>query len=258
MILDGVVLDSKTNKGAIIIELQPRNFTPEQTTIWSFPDRGKWATHSGKYRGNWSPYVPRNLMLRYSKPGDWVLDQFSGSGTTLVEAKLLNRNAIGVDVNPKSVDLSKENLDFECETSSRIVVRNGDVRTLSFIRDESIDFICTHPPYADIIKYSDNIGADLSLFNEQDFLEAIDEVAKEAHRVLKHGKCCAVMMGDKRRKGNVVPLGFQVMNTFLDAGFKSKEIIIKEQHNCRSTSKWTNIERDFLLLEHEYIFVFYK
>ena len=65
-------------------------------------------------------------MLRYSKPGDWVLDQFSGSGTTLVEAKLLNRNAIGVDVNPKSVDLSKENLDFECETSSRIVVRNGD------------------------------------------------------------------------------------------------------------------------------------
>ena len=54
-----------------------------------FKDRGDWATHSGKYRGNWSPYVPRNLILRYSKPGDWILDQFMGSGTTLVEAKLL-------------------------------------------------------------------------------------------------------------------------------------------------------------------------
>ena len=66
--------------------MQPKSFSPEQTTIWSFPDRGKWATHSGGYRGNWSPYVPRNLILRYSKPGDWVLDQFSGICTTLVEA----------------------------------------------------------------------------------------------------------------------------------------------------------------------------
>lgn len=68
------------------IRLQPNNFQLETTTVWSFPDRGNWATHSGKYRGNWSPYVPRNLILRYSKPGEWVLDQFMGSGTTLVEA----------------------------------------------------------------------------------------------------------------------------------------------------------------------------
>lgn len=44
--------------------------------------------------------MPRNLILRYSNPGEWVLDQFMGSGTTLVEAKLLNRNAVGVDINP--------------------------------------------------------------------------------------------------------------------------------------------------------------
>ena len=66
--------------------------------------------HSGKYRGNWSPYVPRNLILRYSNPGDWVLDQFMGSGTTLVEAKLLNRHAVGVDINPQSVSISETNL----------------------------------------------------------------------------------------------------------------------------------------------------
>ena len=40
---------------------------------------------------NWSPYIPRNILLRYSKEGDLVLDQFAGGGTTLVEAKLLNR-----------------------------------------------------------------------------------------------------------------------------------------------------------------------
>ncbi|MCQ5056592.1 site-specific DNA-methyltransferase, partial [Agathobaculum butyriciproducens] len=79
-----------------------------------------WATHSGKYRGNWSPYVPRNLILRYSKPGDWILDQFMGSGTTLVEAKLLNRNAVGIDINPQSVLISETNLKFQCETKSKI------------------------------------------------------------------------------------------------------------------------------------------
>jgi len=63
----------------------------ETTTVWGFPDRGDWATHSGKYRGNWSPYIPRNVILRYSNENDVVLDQFVGSGTTLVEAKLLGR-----------------------------------------------------------------------------------------------------------------------------------------------------------------------
>ena len=107
-------------KEECFIELQPNNFSSEQTTVWSFPDRGKWATHSGRYRGNWSPYIPRNLILRYSKPGDWILDQFLGSGTTLVEAKLLNRNAIGIDINPQSVALSEANLNFECDTQSHI------------------------------------------------------------------------------------------------------------------------------------------
>ena len=65
--------------GGDFILLQPNKFDLEETSIWSFPNRGKWATHSGKYPGNWSPYIPRNLILRYSKPGDWVLDQFLGS-----------------------------------------------------------------------------------------------------------------------------------------------------------------------------------
>ena len=80
----------------------------ESNTIWSFPDRGNWATHDGNYRGNWSPYIVRNLLLRYSFYEDLVLDQFVGGGTTLVEAKLLNRNAIGVDVNPAALQSCKK------------------------------------------------------------------------------------------------------------------------------------------------------
>ena len=133
--------------------------------------------HSGKYRGNWSPYVPRNLILRYSQPGDWILDQFMGSGTTLVEAKLLNRHAVGVDINPQSVSISETNLQFQCETKSKIFTRNGNATDLHFIKDSRIDFICTHPPYANIIKYSKGIEGDISLLAVDEFLSEMKKVA---------------------------------------------------------------------------------
>lgn len=202
--------------------------------------------------------MPRNLILRYSKPGDWVLDQFMGSGTTLVEAKLLNRNAIGVDINPQSVSISETNLQFKCDTTSKVHIRNGSATELSFIKDGLIDFVCTHPPYANIIKYSKEIGNDISLLSIDDFLIEMEKVASEAYRVLKKGKMCAVMMGDMRKYGKVIPLGFKVMECFLKVGFVSKEIIIKEQHNCKSTEYWKNRDNNFLLLAHEYIFVFQK
>ena len=181
-----------------------------------------------------------------------------GSGTTLAEAKLLNRNAVGVDINPQSVSISETNLQFQCETKSKIFTRNGDATNLHFIKDASIDFVCTHPPYANIIKYSDGIERDLSSLSVEGFLKEMKKVAVESFRVLRNGKMCAVMMGDIRVRGKVVPLGFWVMECFLKAGFQNKEIIIKEQHNCRSTGYWEKKKNDFLLLAHEYIFVFQK
>lgn len=245
-------------EGECFIKLQPNNFKLESTTIWSFPNRGSWATHSGKYRGNWTPYVPRNLILRYSQPGDWILDQFIGSGTTLVEAKLLNRNAIGVDINPQSVSISEKNIQFESDSLSKIFIREGDATKLDFVKNEKIDLICTHPPYADIIQYSESIEGDISHLKTEEFLREMDKVAKESFRVLKNGKICAVMMGDIRKNGKVVPLSFRTMESFINVGFQLKEIIIKEQHNCKSTSYWEGRNNKFLLLAHEYIFVLEK
>lgn len=181
-----------------------------------------------------------------------------GSGTTLVEAKLLNRNAIGVDINPQSVSVSETNLQFQYETNSKIFTRNANAIDLYFIKDERIDFICTHPPYADIIKYSTGIEGDISLLAVEAFLHEMKKVSEESYRVLKKEKMCAVMMGDIRKHGKVIPLGFQTMECFLQAGFVNKEIIIKEQHNCRSSEYWEKQNNDFLLLAHEYIFVFQK
>ena len=241
------------------IPLQPENFELETNTVWAFPNRGKWATHDAKYRGNWSPYIPRNVILRYSNEGDTVLDQFVGGGTTAVEAKLTNRNFIGVDINPNAVELSRNKCDFKIDTSVDISIQLGDARKLD-LPDESVDLICTHPPYANIIQYSEDIDGDLSHLPIKSFLMEIGKVAEESYRVLKKGKFCAILMGDTRKNGMVQPLAFETMRIFELAGFKTKEIIIKEQHNCKATGFWktNSIKHNFLLLAHEYLFVFKK
>ena len=239
---------------------EPEKFELEMNTVWSFPQRGNWATHDAKFRGNWSPYIPRNLLLRYSNEGDMVLDQFAGGGTTLVEAKLLNRNIIGVDINPLALGRCRDKTNFEYQNSGNVQIVEGDACNLHFISDSSIDFICTHPPYSNIIKYSENIEGDLSRLNSKDFLLGMKAVASECFRVLKKEKFCAVLMGDTRKKGCVIPMGFDVLKLFQEAGFTLKELIIKQQHNCKATGYWktNSIKYNFLLLAHEYLFVFRK
>lgn len=187
---------------------QPDDFTLEMTSVWSFPQRGKWATHDGKYRGNWSPYIPRNLILRYSGEGDRILDCFVGGGTTLVEAKLLNRNCIGIDINEKALERCREKCDFSCSNMGKIYLKQGDARNLHFIKDESIDFICTHPPYANIIQYSQDIEQDLSRLDVDLFLEEMNKVVRECYRVLKKRKILCDFNGGYSEKGTRYSIEF--------------------------------------------------
>src|SRR6266571_7580717 len=122
----------------------PAEYGSEANTVWSFPDRGDWATHNGEYRGNWSPYIPRNLIQRFTSKDEWVLDPMMGGGTTLVESRLLGRNAIGVDINLNAVILARDRLRFRIppelkEQKSEIKTFLGDARRLEKIANETID-----------------------------------------------------------------------------------------------------------------------
>ncbi len=242
--------------------LQPENFDLECATVWSFPRRGNWATHRSDYRGNWSPQVVRNLILRYSNEGDIILDPMIGGGTTLIECKLTGRKGIGIDINPEAIRITKERLNFDYLYSEKQKCWLGDARNLKVIADNSVDMILTHPPYADIINYSDGtIRADLSnIHSIDDFCNEIELVARECFRVLKADKYCAILIGDTRRKKFYIPLAYKVMERFLKAGFILKEDIIKVQHNCKATGFWVKKSKgyNFLLIMHEHIFVFYK
>jgi len=268
-----------------IIRYQPSNFELEKTNVWSFPERGKWATHQGNFRGNWPPQMARNIIIRYSRLGETVLDQMCGSGTTLIECKLLKRNAIGVDINPDFIMLTRDRLNFDyalLESENAIIKTYvGDARNLNLIDDESIHLIATHPPYASIIPYSKQkkIRGDLSAVHSiKEYIEGMKKIADESYRVLKPGRFCAILVGDTRRHRHHVPIAFRVMQAFLDAGFILREDIVKYQWNTKTTREkwggltktadecWINIDKkarrryymDFYLLYYEHLFIFRK
>jgi DNA modification methylase len=244
----------------------PKDYVFETETVWSFPDRGSWATHIGNYRGNWSPYIPRNVIQRFTNVGDVVLDQMCGSGTTLVECKLLSRNGIGVDINRDAIMVTLDRLNFSYETldarktKSSIEIFVGDARRLNAIEDESIDLIATHPPYAYIIPYAPRIDGDISALRKlSDFLTAMREVADEAYRVLKPGKHCTILIGDTRKHKHFVPISYRVMQQFLDSGFALREDIIKRQWKTKTTrERWRSSKLDFYKIAHEHLYVFRK
>ena len=266
---DRITVDGKAVKlvnGATIKLFQPEEFQLEKTTVWSFENRGSWATHQGNYRGNWAPEIPRNLILRYTEPGDTILDQMAGSGTTLIECKLSGRNGIGVDINLDALMVAWNRLDFEYisndvpQTSQRLF--HGDARDLDMVADESIDLIATHPPYANIIPYSHKTTeGDLSRVHSLDeFMKGIEEIARESLRVLKPGGHCGVLIGDTHKHKHFVPISTRVMLTFLDTGFILREDVIKEQwHTQTMRGKWKkSFNHNFLLTFHEHLFIFRK
>jgi DNA modification methylase len=266
------------------LEPLPGELTDVSTTVWSFPERGAWATHRGDYRGNWAPQIPRALILKYTEPGSIVLDPMAGSGTTCIEAILLGRNCIAVDINYNAVMLTHHRLYYlvkalgesgrrgllshahsredRVEAEAWYRVFHGDARRLDKILDNSIDLVATHPPYLNIIEYSESgVEGDLSRTRSLDeYLRLFRQVAREIYRVLKPGGVLGVLVGDTRIKKHYVPVTHYVLLTLLDAGFVLREEVIKIQHKMKTTREvWRRLrERDFLLIYHEKLFILEK
>jgi DNA modification methylase len=245
-----------------------KDYKFETETVWSFLNRGDWATHIGNYRGNWSPFIPRNLITRYTKPGEWVLDQMVGSGTTAVECKLLGRHGKFLDVNPNAIMVTRDRLNFDYVSVDpdypnglKLETYIGDARNLDKIDNDSIDLIATHPPYAYIISYSKSkVEGDLSsLKSLKDYLPAMRKIADECFRVLKRGKHCAILIGDTRHHKHYVPIAVRVLQEFLNAGFILREDIIKRQWKTKTTrERWRSSKLDFYRIAHEHLYVFRK
>ena len=242
-------------------------------SLWLIGPRAKGGKRTNFYHGNFVPQIPDHLIRRYTDEDDIVLDIFMGSGTTLFECERLKRNFIGFDINQEIIDFVKNNMK---DSSVKYCINNSDVTNavefeknivcnLKSLGKRTVDFLIAHPPYMDIVKFT-NRSEDLSNISDLgEFINKFTMAMKNGVKYLKAGKHFAVVVGDLYRNSEVLPLGFYLMYSIKrNIKCKLKGIVVKDMVGNRakigleSLWRYKCLKSDYFLFKHEYIFVFKK
>lgn len=240
-------------------------------SLWMIDRRDGSGVHSAGYWGNFVPQIPNQLMRRYTKQGDWVLDTFAGSGTSLIEGQRLGRNVLGVELQPHMVEYANQAVEREPNPLA-IVARSvhGDCTTInwqSLLADygqRHAQLAIMHPPYFDIINFSDDERDLSNAPSVDDFLGQMAAAVAQVKPVLQRGRHLAVIIGDKYMHGEWVALGFRTMEVVQQQGFQLKSIIVKNfedttgKRHQKELWRYRALVGGFYIFKHEYIFLFRK
>ncbi len=207
----------------------------DMCSVVSYPDRGPWGDH--RYRGNCSGHLVKDLILRFGCRS--VFDPSEGGGTVRDVVAGINQH-LAKDIEYEGRDL-----------------RQGWNLMTSPLPDKKYEMVWYHPPYWDIIRYSEN-RYDLSNARTIDEFESMLNLCVERLiTVVRPGGILAVLIGDKRKNGQYYPLFRTLLMN--DKIGQLKAIIIKIQHNCESDKKtYASRAPCFIPIKHEYCLVFQK
>ncbi len=240
-------------------------------SLWILHKRDRSGVHTAGYWGNFIPQIPNQLIRRYTKENEWVLDPFAGSGTTLIECKRLGRNCIGVELSPDIAALASKNVENEKPVNkSECKIITSDSTKLDFKEElyrqgiKSVQLIILHPPYWDIIKFTGETEDLSNSATVEEYIERLGQAVESTYHVLDKGRYLALVIGDKYSKGELIPLGFYAMQEVLKHNYKLKSIVVKNFDETRGKMNSTELWRyraligGFYIFKHEYLFLFRK
>lgn len=239
-------------------------------SLWVINERDKSGKHSNFYHGNFIPQIPNQLIQRYTKKGDYVLDMFVWSGTTAIEAEKLWRNVIGVDIQPTLIE-RLDNLIDDNIKKKFIVWDSSTEKTTEEIEwylktqnREWVDLVLLHPPYFDIIKFSQEKNDLSNTQSIKEFIDLFGKVLENSKKLLKKWGYLAIVMWDKYQNSEWIPLWFYCMHKAQKVGLQLKSIIVKnmEWNRGKLGSGWIRryraLSSDYYIFKHEYIFILKK
>ena len=219
------------------------------TTLWEYPSQHYGNTIQGdqSYVGATPSWVIWQLLMRYTRERDLIVDPMCGGGTTIDVARDLKRRPLGYDLNPQRDEIFR-----------------ADARKLP-LEDGIVDFVFIDPPYSTHVDYSDDprcIGKlDAAENDGREYYEAMAAVIDEIHRVMKNRRYMALYVSDSYRKGKpFMPIGFELF-ALMRKRFKPIDIISVVRHNQKlNRGNWRKaaIDGNFFLRGFNYCFIMKK
>lgn len=243
-------------------------------SLWLIDARDRSGGHQLDYHGNFVPQIATQTYLRYTRENDIVLDLFLGSGTAAIEAVRLNRRLIGVELKGELVDTVRRKIPPSL-LDERIHILQGDSTSgetaariravLSRMGAGYAQLLMLHPPYHNIVRFSD-LPADLSNApTTEAFLDLFEKAARAGLELLEPGRFAVLVIGDKYARGELVPLGFYCLDRLQRLGFRPKAIVVKniegnEMGKGRASNLWRYraLAGGYYIFKHEYVMIFQK
>lgn len=233
-------------------------------SLWLISERDKTGKHENIYHGNFVPQIPNQLVRRYTKKGETVFEPFMGSGTTLFECEKLGRKYIGFDINAEIVNSVKSKIDNH-ETNFVKHCNSLDSKAFENTFTRKVQFILMHPPYLDIVKFTNNENDLSRISNLKEFIGKFKIVCENSLKYLEKDRYFAVVVGDVYKNSEILPLAFYCMDMIKRSfAVRLKGIIVKNIEGNRGKIGQNNIWKyralnsDYFIFKHEYIFVFKK
>ncbi len=242
-------------------------------SLWLIKERDKSGKHKNVYHGNFIPQIPNQLIRRYTKQNELVFEPFLGSGTTLYECEKLNRKYIGFDINPQMLTYVNDNMqdDFKdfyvnnCNSMDAKDVDENIKKANEKLTCKTAQFVLMHPPYMDIVKFTDNVDDMSQIGDINEFVKKFKLVCENTLKYLDKNRYFALVVGDVYKNSEVLPLGFYCMD-MIKRNFKVKlkGTIVKNIEGNRGKLgaggiwRYRALKSDYYIFKHEYIFVFKK
>lgn len=255
-------------------ELDGKTWLRNSVSVWS--DIRKTKEESAlKHPAMFPTALAQRLIKCFThSEANLIMDPFAGVGSTLLAAKELGKDAIGLEISPEYVEIAKGRLSQMTlfGEESEIEIHAVDSRELyRLVSPNSVDMVITSPPYWDILlqkRTADNkqqrdygdTEEDLGKIRDYEkFLLELRIIFELVYGAMKPKSYCCVIVMDLRKKNHFYPYHIDISDLMREIGFIFDDIIIWDRAHEYNNLRPLGYPSVFRINKvHEFILIFQK
>jgi DNA modification methylase len=266
--------------------LEDKEWMKNMIGIWEVFYEAKDIRNKSQHPATFPLQLARRVIKQFSHPGELMIDPICGSGTSLVAARELDRNALGFEIHPGYVALTDERLRAEPESAytQQLIICEDAFNGPKYIKPESASLIFTSPPYADLLnkprknkswradlrakpqyelgknqQYSQD-SRDFGNFTPEKFITQIMLLFRDYYNILKPGGSLVLNILDPWREGKRVNLHSEIQSALSTLGYIYKNLIIWDKRKLVNGSGIFGWPSNFIInaVTYEFLLHFEK